>query len=150
MGKSIVPAPYQKLAELLKKIQERYKENAKAFLESQTQRRFMEPPQYQGDPLDIADIAKAFERKDLNQLVVQSYTTEKKSGGDFSLGVAQIEMLSQAERGFRSRHLPRIKSFLDAAMRHKAYGDPTGLYGRIYPNYIDRLKRRAAEQEPSS
>jgi hypothetical protein len=137
-----------RVSRLLADSREQHAELAKSLLESQ-QRKYMYPPDFPGDPDDDSAIAAAFDRLTLNQDVVQSYTTDDGVSGDFTLGVVQIEILAQAERAFRARHVSRIKIMLDAAMRHKAHGNNTGIFGRVYPNYLDALKRAASAGRPA-
>lgn len=80
------------------------------------------------DPLDSAAVHRYFDRTELQQLYRDQI--EKPKGSKVSTAIAakiQSDLLSQAERDFRTQHsVTRVRSLMLAASREAAMADPEG------------------------
>lgn len=80
--------------------------------------------EWQGDPLEIEQMGKAFDRKELNDKFTKTIdrNSDKSTGEKLSQRLTG-DVLMAMERAFRLRYASQVRCFLHAAGRTFAHGD---------------------------
>lgn len=102
--------------------------------------------EWEGDITDNVGIAKAFDRKQVNQDYVDAIKDATSSGVEYDLqrSAQQVDFLGQLERAFRARHLMRrTRAWCLAMGRIKANGMETGPITQLSLEYVRELDKRA-------
>ena len=111
----------------------------KAESSTQTQRVWMAPSDWDGDPFNIPGMHEpSFDRTPINEDYEQvAVDTEQHVGRAGCLKI-QLDAVAQMERAFRYRHASGIRCVLHAAARHGGHGNAKGVFGAV-ANYAQDL-----------
>jgi hypothetical protein len=84
---------------------------------------------WQGDPLDIPGIAKAFDRGDLNADYEQAIADGKNPGttGDVAAIKTQVDYVACLERAYRARQATPVRCLVHAGARRTGHGHARGV-----------------------
>lgn len=111
---------------------------------------FFQPPNllgsWDGDTLDIDNMAEAFSRLDLEEQFREAIANPADPGvvGDLPAILVQGDFLAQLERAYRARHMSSIRSKTHAAARHRGHGHHNGPLQLGMTNYIKQLLKMAS------
>lgn len=102
---------------------------------------------WSGDLFDVDAMSAPFDRKEINQQLVEAMTGDPGTSGDLVTGTMQIDQLACMERAFRARHSSRKpRMMLHAAARTRGHGSPRGTFAATVLGHISDLisKNKAA------
>jgi len=102
-------------------------------------RRWMIPPLngWDGNPFEIKDMEKPFDRKELNETAQADFEDDEKgTTGLISGYLLQICYLAMMERSFRTRHMSPVRAMMHCAGRRKGHGHEEGIHTGDILNYI--------------
>jgi hypothetical protein len=120
-------------------------ENAGAGLRGTEQRTDSWPDknEWSGDPFDLEDLGKPFDRSEQDEDMHKIVTAEEKFGvvGDLQLITLQGDYLATLERAARLRLTTRCRALAHAAGRLRGHGHPGGLFNRGVLGQIARLSK---------
>jgi len=106
-----------------------------------TQRVWMYPSDWSGDPFDIPNIHQpSFDRTPINEEYQGVCTKLGSTVGDAGCLKTQLDTVSQMERAFRLRHASGIRCVMHAAARHGGQGNGKGVFGAVRNYAQDLLK----------
>jgi len=131
---------------LLERIRYRSERIARYLTGDTYPRRWMLPPLrgWNGDPLEITDIKKPFDREAINTEADSDFSGE----GTVGVGAGktlEICYIAMMERAFRIRHMTPIRAMMHAAGRRSAHGNNNGIHTGDILTYIqDMLKSGAS------
>ena len=99
--------------------------------------------EWSGDPLQIDEVAKAFDREEINGNVEEILTQKDVTGtvGDLSSLKVQGDWMAVMERGFLARHATPIRCLAHAAARAAGKGHDRGVYSAGVIGFAQNLLR---------
>jgi len=139
--------------ELMERIRCR-NEQIHKYLGGTTQpRRWMIPPLrgWDGDPLNITDVQKPFERTAIN--VEADDNINAADGGTAGTGggkTLQIDYFAMMERAFRMRNQTIVRAHAHVAGRKKAHGDNDGIHTGDIVTYVQNTLDSGSPATPAT
>lgn len=136
---------YPKFQKLLERMKQRSEQNAKAHDGVKEQRRWMDPPGWNGDPLDIPGMTEPFDRAQPNQEYEEELN--KKDG---RIGVCmgrqvEIDYMGMMERAFRARQMTSVRAAAHAATVRQSHGESKGVHVGVVQQYVQDLLKAGQE-----
>ena len=141
MAASVHPAFQKLLEELKKQCDEIYK----AYNGNQSQRPWMVPPAWEGDPLNIEAMKAPFDRDEPNANYEQELNTESGRIGICMGHKITIDYMGMQERAFRARHMTSIRGQAHAATTRQSHGEATGVHQGVVLQYVQDLLKAGQE-----
>ena len=144
-----VASPSVLFQKLLEQIQEQSSDIDQYLAGALVQRPWMLPPangEWEGNPLDIAAIAAAFDRNEANEQYQDAVFQDGTSGTAMGQKV-QIDYLGMMERAFRARHKTPCRAAMHAAGRRRGHGQPEGVHIGAVLLYVQELLRSGLRDE---
>lgn len=105
-------------------------------------RRWMLPPPrgWDGDPLNISDVKKPFDRESINEEATDNLNAT--DGGTVGVGAGktlQIGYFGMMERAFRVRHMTIARAHAHVAGRRKGHSNAAGIHTGDIIAYIQNM-----------
>ncbi len=98
---------------------------------------------WNGDPLQIEDTIKPFDRTKIGEVYEEMLADGTDSGtvGDGQALKTQSDYLAVMQRGFRARHCTPVRLMAMAIARREGHGDPQGILSGGAMGYVTSLIR---------
>ena len=143
--KASVKSVFRENAEALKKDAEKIEQHYK--LEAQRQWQIEPLRGWSGDPLDIADITKKFDRQEIDSNYQECLSDPNSPGttADTQALKLQADWVAVQERAFRTRHATSIRAALNAAGRRKGHKNEKGVIQTGVVKYIEDIIKRGSQ-----
>jgi hypothetical protein len=127
---------------LMERIRCRNEQGHKYLAGTSQPRRWMIPPLrgWDGDPFNISDIKKPFDRDAINSEAKDNLTAS--DGGTTGTGAGktlQVNYFGMMERAYRIRHMTIVRAHAHAAGRKRAHGDQNGIHTGDTITYIQNI-----------
>jgi hypothetical protein len=107
------------------------------------------PKKWGGDPLNIPDIQKCFNRDPINTSYMDTNKSAEESGpvGDSMVSKIQIDWVAQLERAFCLRHATSVRCAAHASARNMGHSQAQGIYLYGLRNYLQDIMKAAYPSE---
>jgi len=105
---------------------------------TQYPRRWHDPPDWDGDPLEIQKLHPPFDRDTLNSEAESEYSSDGAIGVSIAKEV-QIGHMMMQERAFRMRQMSLCRAQMHGCGRRTAHGENEGIWTDLTINYVQDL-----------
>ena len=104
---------------------------------------------WSGDPLDLAGLAKPFDRNEHATDVQRAIASVENAGneGDLAASVMQADVLASAERAFRLRYSTRVRHRMHAGGRARASAADNGVLKKGILGTVQDMVAQAKEAD---
>lgn len=130
---------YPKFQQLLERVKLRSEENAKAHDGTKEQRRWMDPPNWNGNPLDIQGLTEPFARDQPNREYEDELNKDEGRIGVCMGRKIEIDYMSIMERAFRARSMTSVRGQAHAATMRQSHGESKGVHIGVVLQYTQDI-----------